>query len=711
MGTIAAKLAYLNDTKLAIKNAIIAKGVSIIDGTAFREYATKIASIVAPVTFPTFSTTAPSSITSSTMIANGNITDFGGFSSEVCSVRFSYGTDTAATNIGTTSWVAKSTTGDFSANLTGLSGGTVYYVKAQMQDANRLYLGAVDASNIVSATTLSEVLDADTYVYLQSTGGTGYSALDATNVPTLVNGTLTSNEVVLTGTGSATTKVYAQDVGQGDFTAVQPSFKARPYKFTIDGTSTASSLVLVSPISGLLTNGSKLIVDDGSVKEVMASSVVETTDGNVFAGYPCEFSHFNSYYSQNITKETSLTNLNAWSLGTSLPVAMWYSACIVTSNRIYICGGVIGSGVYTAQIDNDGIIGAWVAAPSLPVGISNRMPIITNTRVYLVGSASGGYNGNVYYAPINSDGTLGAWVLGTAFPISIGYMQAVITKDRAYVFGGRNSGGYLNTIYYAAINSDGSLGTWTSAGTLPATLGEGCAFTTKSRVYIVSASINGGFSSSTYYAPINSDGSLGSWATGTGLPAAVNSGTAIVLKNKVFLIGLVNTSGYAQATTYTASIDTDGVVGNWSSGTSLNTAVSVGTVAVTKSRIYFLGGSTGSSGTAAVQYTSFTEGWVGVNNNTTLINPKYTCTSLSPSLSATPTLAYNDVIESQILHSSDNTNWTTVSPAISSITRSTDTITKNYIKTTISGRYVKQKVNGAVGDIISTIGNTQLWRG
>lgn len=45
MGTTADKLAYLNGTKTAIKNAIVAKGVAVPDGTTFRAYADKIGEI------------------------------------------------------------------------------------------------------------------------------------------------------------------------------------------------------------------------------------------------------------------------------------------------------------------------------------------------------------------------------------------------------------------------------------------------------------------------------------------------------------------------------------------------------------------------------------------------------------------------------------------------------------------------------------------
>ena len=47
MGTIADKLSYLNATKTAIKNAIIAKGGTVGNNDTFRDYADDITNIVA----------------------------------------------------------------------------------------------------------------------------------------------------------------------------------------------------------------------------------------------------------------------------------------------------------------------------------------------------------------------------------------------------------------------------------------------------------------------------------------------------------------------------------------------------------------------------------------------------------------------------------------------------------------------------------------
>lgn len=45
MGTTTEKLTYLQGTKDAIKNAIVAKGVAVPEGTTFREYAEKVGEI------------------------------------------------------------------------------------------------------------------------------------------------------------------------------------------------------------------------------------------------------------------------------------------------------------------------------------------------------------------------------------------------------------------------------------------------------------------------------------------------------------------------------------------------------------------------------------------------------------------------------------------------------------------------------------------
>jgi N-acetylneuraminic acid mutarotase len=120
-----------------------------------------------------------------------------------------------------------------------------------------------------------------------------------------------------------------------------------------------------------------------------------------------------------------------------------------------------------------------------------------------------------------------------------------------YLLGGYSGGGYVSTVYTAPINSDGSLGTWTTGTSLPGALGNSQAIVTKNRVYLLGG-YSGGYVSTVYTAPINSDGSLGAWTTGTSLPGALAWSQTIVTKNRVYLLGGDN--GTYSSTVYTATI-------------------------------------------------------------------------------------------------------------------------------------------------------------
>ena len=66
---------------------------------------------------------------------------------------------------------------------------------------------------------------------------------------------------------------------------------------------------------------------------------------------------------------------------------------------------------------------------------------------------------------------------------------------------------------------------------------------TKSRVYLLGGTINGSPSATVYTAPINEDGTLGTWTTGTSLPGTVYASQAIVTKSRVYLLGGYRASG------------------------------------------------------------------------------------------------------------------------------------------------------------------------
>ena len=117
-----------------------------------------------------------------------------------------------------------------------------------------------------------------------TTSGSTYS-LDATHLPTVVGGTIATNLFTATA-DNASAQSFDNVVGSG-ITALTPQMVITPSSlFTVDGTSTNTTLVLLNPASGLLSNGSKVWADDGgNMKSITTGNVVETTQDNSGAAW------------------------------------------------------------------------------------------------------------------------------------------------------------------------------------------------------------------------------------------------------------------------------------------------------------------------------------------------------------------------------------------------------------------------------------------
>ena len=311
---------------------------------------------------------------------------------------------------------------------------------------------------------------------------------------------------------------------------------------------------------------------------------------------------------------------------------MSYSQAIVTNNRVYLLGGLINSIdssiVYTAPINPDGTLGTWVTDTPLPGAVYLSQSIVTNNRVYLLdGWSNGTYSFTVYTAPINTDGTLGAWVINTPLPVAVTYSQAIVTNNRVYLLGGRINGAYSSSVYTAPINPDGTLGTWVDSIPLPGAVGYSQAIVTNSRVYLLGG-YNGTPLNTVYTAPINPDGTLGAWVTGVPLPVTMYNSQTIVTNNRVYLLGGINNGAYSSKV-YTAPINANGTLGAWVTTTPLPGAVTYSHAIVTSSRVYLLGGYNGNIDLNTVYSTPFSGGLnkytsYAIINATTFALPDYT---------------------------------------------------------------------------------------
>jgi hypothetical protein len=307
-------------------------------------------------------------------------------------------------------------------------------------------------------------------------------------------------------------------------------------------------------------------------------------------------------YQINTTQSTDITGWT--SASSNLPGQLGNSQAVVTKNRVYLLGGNVSgtsvSTVYTAPINADGTLGNWTTGTILPSAISASQVIAFRNKVYIIG----GSTANVYSADINADGTLGTWVLGTALPVIAGYGTAVITRNRIYIIGCYINSSYSGVTYTAPINSDGTLGTWTTGTTIPVAYCTGGVAITKNKIYYCGG-WNGGLSNTVYYATINSDGFISSWSVHSTMPGGLLASQCIVTKNRLYMFGGFNGNTSATSAVYTAPIDDNGNLGTWTTGSSISIAIGYSASVITKNRIYLMGGNvSGSNVTTSVVITA-----------------------------------------------------------------------------------------------------------
>lgn len=180
---------------------------------------------------------------------------------------------------------------------------------------------------------------------------------------------------------------------------------------------------------------------------------------------------------------------------------------------LYVIGGSSSSAplqsVERARINADGTLGEFEPAPSLTSPREGLM--LWECAGYLY--AAGGYGASgqlasIERAPINADGTLGAWAaIASVLEAPRAYGDAVVAGANVYVFGGPDA--RANDSGRAPIAADGSIGNFVTSGTLPSVFINHTALAIGNYVYIL-----GRYGDSiAARAPINGDGTLGTWQT------------------------------------------------------------------------------------------------------------------------------------------------------------------------------------------------------
>jgi hypothetical protein len=398
------------------------------------------------------------------------------------------------------------------------------------------------------------------------TGGTTGVAL------TVSNSTSTGN--ILNLNDNATTVVSVADGGAATFqnftnstTAFQIQNSTGANLLKVDTTNAGAISLLDgnSGETGSWASTNSLNTGRHDVGVVSANGYMYAVGGEVSGGVATDSVEF--------AKINANGTVGTWATTSSLPAVRTSAGVTYSNGYIYAVGGcTVNCGaatdtIYYAKVNLDGTLGTWITNTNvLPAVRDGAGVAIANGYMYVIAGSTSSYGSTVttsYYAKINADGSVNSFNTTSVFPASVYLLDVVVANGYIYALGGVNSGQNANSgVYYAAINADGTLGSWqTNANSLPA--GRAGLVTGVSNGYLYAV---GGFASgwsavnTIYYARINNNGSVGTFSTSTHtLPAARAVAGGAIVNGYIYNVG--GFSGY-QTTVYYASTARVSVGGN-----------------------------------------------------------------------------------------------------------------------------------------------------
>lgn len=325
--------------------------------------------------------------------------------------------------------------------------------------------------------------------------------------------------------------------------------------------------------------------------------------------------------SQNLVSVGTSNNMIDLFGGITGGISSWSTsstAMVGTGMKFSAEGYVFSSNastIYSAKIKANGDIGAWQSAGT------NASGAYAGSGAYYNGNFYVGTSNGLYFTQLNSDGTVGTtW---TKANTGTNYIQYPLIAN-GYVYKTTVDG---STYYYAKIAADGTVGTISSASFIYGTLNSHIYLAiSNGYAYLIGGSDNSGSGSirtQSLYAKINSDGTFGTWNYTTYLSNATY-GTPVFMNGYVYMLSEKSTFGspYHTNRVLMAPVNSNGTLGSWTTTTvTPTTRGNIAPVGV-NGYIYSLGGVDYGCGcgasTSAIYYGSVSR--LRVNANLDLVS-------------------------------------------------------------------------------------------
>lgn len=275
--------------------------------------------------------------------------------------------------------------------------------------------------------------------------------------------------------------------------------------------------------------------------------------------------------SDNVNLPFQATAVGTWLTTTVLPQTLMGHKTATWNNRyVYVVGGfndaTYSNAVYRATLQSGGISG-YTALNPLPAGLRDHAVVIGTNTIYVLGGRDGTnlYN-TIYYANINTDGSIGAWQTSSVtLPATLWGHTAAYCNGYIYVAGGANnltSTTARNNVYYAKVMADNTLSAFSNATNLTATRNGHSMVVQGDKIYVLGGFANGGTKANTVYtATSGNNGALGAWSTATALPVSISNHSSVIM-NGIVTVMAGESGGTLKNTVYWADVTASPLVWN-----------------------------------------------------------------------------------------------------------------------------------------------------
>jgi|SRR5271157_28525 len=280
--------------------------------------------------------------------------------------------------------------------------------------------------------------------------------------------------------------------------------------------------------------------------------------------------------------------------------------------------------LYTSLPTNDTIQNitlnsSWIQAIPYPAKIDDLSCVSSSGYIYCIGGSLGSIGpdvNSVYFAPLASNGSIGSWTATNSYPIQMCDLSCNIYSNNIYCIGGMDLGGHdYSTVFYASILAQG-VSNWIATTSYPIAPHNHACRIYNGYIYCIGGRVNGTDTNLVYYAPILSSNAIGTWLATTPYPTTIEDQACNILDGYIYCV-----NGYPNAPTYGivnginsayyARILPSGELGSWLATTPYPIATADHkTCAISNSSLYCTGG-LGIAYTNSTYYAPLTPNGIG----------------------------------------------------------------------------------------------------